>query len=57
MVIDEIRKPRLSGYTAEDDIRQLKSYLFQLADQLNRTFSDIDKQLERLKTNSEKGGQ
>lgn len=60
-MIEEIKKPRLNGYSAEEDIRQLKSYLFQLSDQLNRAFNELDAALADIRAGanqtSERGGQ
>ena len=38
----QIRYPNITGRTPEEQIAQLKSYLYQLVDQLNYMLSDSD---------------
>lgn len=44
----QIRYPNITGRTPEEQIAQLKSYLHQLADQLNYLLSEEDSKKEGI---------
>ncbi len=44
-----VRSPNLINGTAEEQIGQIKSYLFQLSQELNYAYGEIDKQISEFK--------
>lgn len=51
-MMDNIRLPNIKGKTEQEQIQEIKNYLFQLVEQLNYVFS----QIERNKQEGEKDG-
>ena len=49
-MIENIRFPNITGATDREQLKQIKSYLYQLVEQLNYTLSVIDTELQRVQS-------
>lgn len=49
-MIEKIRFPNITGTTDGEQLKQIRSYLYQLVEQLNYTLSVIDMELQRAQS-------